>query len=465
MLTAQATADDKDERGSAGARGQWRARRLEAAEAWTKQQRRLRGVPTCGGATEGGAAAASAGLRRRDIDSGGVNGVEQLRGGALSDRSFIDEGCDSTRFDDARDSNEDSLCVLYNWLLDMTKKRLVDCVLTNTDEDLQSFDHDETQPPSEDQRNDNETQDEVENYLYDDVEVSAPTITAFCARSPLSPLTAHRSPISAPTPLSLRSPLFALSLLTDRSTALGPLLDVLLTAPITALYSIASISRSLSPSLTALSTVISLPSLKFRSSLRSGLLAALPSPRPKLFAVAAIGASVSSAVAVYQRLECPKPLPITFYPLKYLEWKFWKAKLQRRRQELTQTTPDQPMDDEAVYYKVAGDYPKGCVYSLRSLWRKKRRYVDPDASTSQRRIRDGMQNSVSIPSLISNGSEMELLYSLSDPSLISNGSETELLYSVSDPSLISNGSETEYNNSVSDPLLIHASIPRKLETE
>ncbi|KAK9161350.1 hypothetical protein Syun_007691 [Stephania yunnanensis] len=47
------------------------------------------------------------------------------------------------------------------------------------------------------------------------------------------------------------------------------------------------------------------------------------------------------------------------------------------------TTPDQPVDDEAVYYKVAGDCPKGCVYSLRSLWRKKRRYVDPDASTSQ----------------------------------------------------------------------------------
>ncbi|KAK9134864.1 hypothetical protein Syun_014194 [Stephania yunnanensis] len=53
----------------------------------------------------------------------------------------------------------------------MTKKRLADCVLTNTDEDLQSFDSDETQPPSEDQRNDNETQDEVENDLYDDVEV------------------------------------------------------------------------------------------------------------------------------------------------------------------------------------------------------------------------------------------------------------------------------------------------------
>ncbi|KAK9135659.1 hypothetical protein Syun_014989 [Stephania yunnanensis] len=69
-----------------------------------------------------------------------------------------------------------------------------------------------------------------------------------------------------------------------------------------------------------------------------------------------------------------------------------KAKHQRRRQELTQTTPDQPVDDEAVYYKVAGDYPKGCVYSLRSLWRKKRRYVDPDASTSHVLAQRGMSN-------------------------------------------------------------------------
>ncbi|KAK9163007.1 hypothetical protein Syun_003909 [Stephania yunnanensis] len=68
------------------------------------------------------------------------------------------------------------------------------------------------------------------------------------------------------------------------------------------------------------------------------------------------------------------------------------AKLQRRRQKLTQTTPDQPVNDETVYYKVAGDCPKGCVYSLRSLWRKKRRYVDPDASTSQMLAQRGMGN-------------------------------------------------------------------------
>ncbi|KAK9157606.1 hypothetical protein Scep_004180 [Stephania cephalantha] len=69
-----------------------------------------------------------------------------------------------------------------------------------------------------------------------------------------------------------------------------------------------------------------------------------------------------------------------------------QAKLQMRHQELTQTTPDQPVDDEEVYYKVAGDCPKGCVYSLRSLWRKKRRYVDPDASTSQMLAQRGMGN-------------------------------------------------------------------------
>ncbi|KAK9132123.1 hypothetical protein Scep_011651 [Stephania cephalantha] len=59
------------------------------------------------------------------------------------------------------------------------------------------------------------------------------------------------------------------------------------------------------------------------------------------------------------------------------------AKLQRRRQELTQDTPDQPVDDEAVYYNVAGECHRGCVYSLGSLGRKKRRYADPGASTSQ----------------------------------------------------------------------------------
>ncbi|KAK9094223.1 hypothetical protein Scep_025692 [Stephania cephalantha] len=59
------------------------------------------------------------------------------------------------------------------------------------------------------------------------------------------------------------------------------------------------------------------------------------------------------------------------------------AKLQRKRQELTQATPDQPVDDEAVYYNVAGECPKGRVYGLGSLGRKNRIYADPGASTSQ----------------------------------------------------------------------------------
>ncbi|KAK9128754.1 hypothetical protein Syun_017551 [Stephania yunnanensis] len=67
-----------------------------------------------------------------------------------------------------------------------------------------------------------------------------------------------------------------------------------------------------------------------------------------------------------------------------------EAKLQRRRQELTQTTPDQPVDDEVVYYKVAGECPKGRVYDLGSLGRKKRIYADADASTSQVLAQRGM---------------------------------------------------------------------------
>ncbi|KAK9166408.1 hypothetical protein Scep_001599 [Stephania cephalantha] len=59
------------------------------------------------------------------------------------------------------------------------------------------------------------------------------------------------------------------------------------------------------------------------------------------------------------------------------------AKLQRRRQELTQATPDQPVDDEAMYYNVAGKCPRGCVYGFGSSGRKKRRFADPGAITSQ----------------------------------------------------------------------------------
>ncbi|KAK9139888.1 hypothetical protein Scep_009569 [Stephania cephalantha] len=63
----------------------------------------------------------------------------------------------------------------------------------------------------------------------------------------------------------------------------------------------------------SLSPVISLPSLNFSASLRLGLLVALSSPKPKLFTIAAIGASVGSAVAVCLRLEPPKPLPVALF--------------------------------------------------------------------------------------------------------------------------------------------------------
>ncbi|KAK9102889.1 hypothetical protein Sjap_020143 [Stephania japonica] len=59
------------------------------------------------------------------------------------------------------------------------------------------------------------------------------------------------------------------------------------------------------------------------------------------------------------------------------------GRLQRRCQELTQATPDQSVDDEVVYLNVAGECPKGRVYGLGSLGRKKRRYADPGASTSE----------------------------------------------------------------------------------
>ncbi|KAK9098854.1 hypothetical protein Syun_025899 [Stephania yunnanensis] len=62
---------------------------------------------------------------------------------------------------------------------------------------------------------------------------------------------------------------------------------------------------------------------------------------------------------------------------------FIDTRSERRRLELTQSTPDQPVDDEAVYFNVPGECPEGRVYGLGSLGRKKRRYVDLCASTSQ----------------------------------------------------------------------------------
>ncbi|KAK9088870.1 hypothetical protein Scep_027952 [Stephania cephalantha] len=48
------------------------------------------------------------------------------------------------------------------------------------------------------------------------------------------------------------------------------------------------------------------------------------------------------------------------------------AKLVRRREEHTQATPDQPIDEEQLYYDAAGVCPKGRVYGLGSLTKKKR---------------------------------------------------------------------------------------------
>ncbi|KAK9135568.1 hypothetical protein Syun_014898 [Stephania yunnanensis] len=75
-----------------------------------------------------------------------------------------------------------------------------------------------------------------------------------------------------------------------------------------------------------------------------------------------------------------------------------RAKLQRRRQELTQATPDQHVDDEAMYYNVVGECPKGRFYGLGLLRRKKRRYTDPGASTSQLRRWRHVQSSIVLPS-------------------------------------------------------------------
>ncbi|KAK9107205.1 hypothetical protein Syun_023216 [Stephania yunnanensis] len=58
-------------------------------------------------------------------------------------------------------------------------------------------------------------------------------------------------------------------------------------------------------------------------------------------------------------------------------------RFKRRRKELTQAMPDQPLDDEEMYYNVAGECPRGRVYDPGSLGRKKRGYADPGASTSQ----------------------------------------------------------------------------------
>ncbi|KAK9114882.1 hypothetical protein Syun_021679 [Stephania yunnanensis] len=59
------------------------------------------------------------------------------------------------------------------------------------------------------------------------------------------------------------------------------------------------------------------------------------------------------------------------------------AELVRRHAKECQATLDQSIDENQLYYDAVGDCPKRCVYGLGSHGRRKRRYADPDASTSR----------------------------------------------------------------------------------
>ncbi|KAK9132141.1 hypothetical protein Scep_011669 [Stephania cephalantha] len=60
-----------------------------------------------------------------------------------------------------------------------------------------------------------------------------------------------------------------------------------------------------------------------------------------------------------------------------------RDRLQSGRRGGDPATPEQSVDDEAVYLDVAGESSKGRVYGLGSVGRKKRRYGAPGASTSR----------------------------------------------------------------------------------
>ncbi|KAK9116379.1 hypothetical protein Sjap_015326 [Stephania japonica] len=63
--------------------------------------------------------------------------------------------------------------------------------------------------------------------------------------------------------------------------------------------------------------------------------------------------------------------------------RFYDRLQSARRRGGDPATPEQSVDDEAVYLNVAGECSKGRVYGLGSVGRKKRRYGTPGASTSQ----------------------------------------------------------------------------------
>ncbi|KAK9087185.1 hypothetical protein Syun_029579 [Stephania yunnanensis] len=60
-----------------------------------------------------------------------------------------------------------------------------------------------------------------------------------------------------------------------------------------------------------------------------------------------------------------------------------KTEIVRRREEHTQATSDQPIDENQLYYDAAGECSKGRVYGLESLAKMRRRYEDLSASTSR----------------------------------------------------------------------------------
>ncbi|KAK9107619.1 hypothetical protein Syun_023630 [Stephania yunnanensis] len=99
-----------------------------------------------------------------------------------------------------------------------------------------------------------------------------------------------------------------------------------------------------------------------------------------------VAASEAIAVCLRPLQSLPvQPLPLSPLFVAALETAadYVASKDKQIRQELTQATPDQLMDDEAVYYNVPGECPKGRVYGLGSLGRKKRRYANLGISTSQ----------------------------------------------------------------------------------
>ncbi|KAK9100829.1 hypothetical protein Scep_024259 [Stephania cephalantha] len=106
-LRGACDADDRAAASATAADDQQPSRRVRLVRTVALHQRRPAAAVGSGDRQRpdsGSAAAAALARRLHDSgsDGGAVNGAEQLCDGALSDRSILDEGCDSTRFDDVR---------------------------------------------------------------------------------------------------------------------------------------------------------------------------------------------------------------------------------------------------------------------------------------------------------------------------------------------------------------------------